>query len=176
MAFSLTNLMAGTVEGGGSMLKGYVSKRIVSSIGYIIMAFFGFWAIFLILDINLGISPFRDIIFIEYADDLEGFDPLIQMERAMVWLNCYYYLLASLSASIASYWLSPRGKEVWCAVIAIIVAMIFCHAWDLAALRPIETVDIIRDSLCIMIAVVTSTLIWRLKQSRWDTRSIGVRS
>jgi hypothetical protein len=150
------------------MLKEYVSKQIVSSIGYIILAFFGFWTIFFFLDINLGISPFRDIILIEYADDLEGVDLFSQMERASAWLNCYFYLLASLLASIASYWLSPRGKEVWCAVIAIIVGLSILHAIDLAALSSISTVEIIRDFLCIMIAVVTSTLVRRLRQSRWD--------
>ena len=152
------------------MLKGYVSKRIVSSIVYIIAAFSGFTAIIMFIDIRLGLTPFGSYFHMTFEDGgvWEGPDPLIQLGRGLVWVECFMYPLASLLASIVSYWISPRGKEVWCAVIAIIVAMIFFHAWDLAALSPIETVDIIRDSLCIMIAVVTSTLIWRLKQSRLD--------
>jgi len=150
------------------MLKEYVSKQIVTSIVHIILAFFGLFSIFLFLDINLGISPLRDFIFIEYADDLEGVDLLSLMGRAIAWHNYIFFPLAALLASIVSYWTSPRGKEIWCAVTAIIVGLSIWHAIFLAGLLPIKTGEIIRDFLCIMIAVVTSTLVKRLRQSRWD--------
>lgn len=174
MAFSLTNLTAGTAEEGQSMLKGYVSKRIVSSIGYILFAFCGFMGISMLIDIIFALSPFGSsfemlstLSTFKNLDVWEGPDPGIQIERGLAWVNYFFIPLASLFAGIVSCWISPRGKEVWCAVIAIIVAMIILHALDLATLRPIDTVDIIRDSLCIMIAVVTSTLVRRVKQSRW---------